>query len=291
MDLGRYADPTTISETVRLALAEDVGPGDITGLTTIPAGLRGRGALLAKGDGVLAGMTVAAECFAQVDEGVVFEALACDGDRFAPGDRLATVTGSARSLLAAERVALNFLQRLCGVAMLTRLFAEEVEDTRAVIVDTRKTTPGLRALEKAAVLAGGGRNHRYALYDGILIKDNHIQVAGGVRQVVERARAHAPHTMKIEIETATLAEVAEALEADADIIMLDNMDLDQMAQAVAMIDGRALVEASGGMCLERVKAVAETGVDLISVGSLTHSAPAVDISLELELEPETGDLG
>ena len=167
------------------------------------------------------------------------------------------------------------------VATLARAYADAVAGTGAVIVDTRKTTPGLRALEKAAVRAGGASNHRFALYDGVLIKDNHIRLAGGLRRAVERARAGAPHCMKIEVETATLDEVREALEAGADIIMLDNMDLDQMRQAVALIGGRALVEASGGMTLERVRAVAETGVDLISVGRLTHSAPAVDISLEL----------
>ena len=282
MELGRHADPAIIDETVRRALAEDIGPGDITGLTTVGARVMGRGVFLAKQDGVLAGMEVAAECFRQVDERADFEALVAEGEHFAPGDHLATVEGPARSLLAAERVALNFLQRLCAVATLARAFADEVEGTGAVIVDTRKTTPGLRALEKAAVLAGGAQNHRFALYDGVLIKDNHIRVAGGVAQAIERARAGAPHCMKIEVETATLDEVRQALDAGADIIMLDNMDLDQMKQAVEMIDGRALVEASGGMTLDRVRAVAQTGVDLISVGRLTHSAPAVDISLELE---------
>ena len=282
MELGRHADPATVREAVRLALAEDIGPGDITGAVTVEAQVRGRGVFLAKQSGVLAGLDVAAECFRQVDESVAFERLVGEGERFAAGDHLATVEGPARALLAAERVALNFLQRLCGVATLTRRFADAVEGTRAVIVDTRKTTPGLRALEKAAVLAGGGRNHRFALYDGVLIKDNHIAVAGGVKQAIERARAGAPHTMKIEIETTTLEQVRQALAAGADIIMLDNMDLQTMAEAVALVDGRALVEASGGMTPERVRAVAETGVDLISAGSITHSAPAVDISLEIE---------
>ncbi|MCD6361157.1 MAG: carboxylating nicotinate-nucleotide diphosphorylase [Armatimonadetes bacterium] len=286
MDAGRRADPATIREIVRRALAEDIGPGDITSATTVDARARGRGVFLAKQEGVLAGMDVAAECFRQVDETVTFSALAAEGDRFAPGDHLGVVEGPARSLLTAERVALNFLQRLCGVATIARRFADEVAGTGAVIVDTRKTTPGLRALEKAAVLAGGGHNHRFALYDGVLIKDNHIRVAGGVRRAVERARAGAPHSMKIEVETATLDEVQEALDAGADIIMLDNMDLDQTARAVEMIAGRALVEASGGMTIERVRAVAETGVNLISVGRLTHSAPAVDISLELALQTD-----
>ncbi len=278
---GIQADPRIIQETVRRALAEDIGPGDITGMTTVDAEARARGFFLAKQEGVLAGMEVAAACFRQLDGAVRFAALVAEGERFRPGQHLATVEGQARALLAAERVALNFLQRLCGVATLARAYADAVAGTGAVIVDTRKTTPGLRALEKAAVRAGGASNHRFALYDGVLIKDNHIRLAGGLRRAVERARAGAPHCMKIEVETATLDEVREALEAGADIIMLDNMDLDQMRQAVALIGGRALVEASGGMTLERVRAVAETGVDLISVGRLTHSAPAVDISLEL----------
>lgn len=284
MDLSRAANRSIVAETVRNALREDIGPGDITGLTTVGAEVRGRGAFLAKQEGTLAGLDVAAECFRQVDESVVFEVLASEGEGFAVGDILATVVGPARSLLASERVALNFLQRLSGVASLTRQFADAVAGTGAAIVDTRKTTPGLRALEKAAVVAGGGRNHRFALYDAVLIKDNHIRVAGGIGQAVAQARAGAPHTMKIEIETATLGEVAEALEAGADIIMLDNMDTQTMAEAVEIIGGRATVEASGGMTLERVGEVARTGVDLISVGRLTHSAPAVDISLELELD-------
>jgi nicotinate-nucleotide pyrophosphorylase (carboxylating) len=284
MGLSRGANRETVEDIVRGALREDIGPGDITGLTTVGADVRGRGAFLAKQEGTLAGLDVAAECFRQVDESVVFEALAREGEQFAVGDILATVVGPARSLLASERVALNFLQRLSGVASLTRQFADAVAGAGAAIVDTRKTTPGLRALEKAAVLAGGGRNHRFALYDAVLIKDNHIRVAGGIGQAVARAQAGAPHTMKIEIETATLGEVAEALEAGADIVMLDNMDAQTMAEAVEIIGGRAVVEASGGMTLERVGEVARTGVDLISVGALTHSAPAVDISLELELD-------
>lgn len=282
MDLGRDADPVTIRDTVRRALAEDIGPGDITGLTTVEAHVRARGVFLAKQDGVLAGTAVVAECFRQADATALFEALVAEGERFAPGDHLARVEGPARALLAAERVALNFLQRLCGVASLARAFVDAIAGTGAVIVDTRKTTPGLRALEKAAVLAGGARNHRYALYDAVLIKDNHIRVAGGVRRAIERARAGAPHCMKIEIEVASLDEVRQALDAGADIVMLDNMPLDQMAEAVGIIGGRALIEASGGITLDRARAVAETGVDLISVGRLTHSAPAVDISLELE---------
>jgi len=276
-------DPRTVAAIVRAALAEDIGRGDLTSLLTIPDGTRARGTLLAKQDGVMAGGQVVAECFAQNDPNSVFTQLVDDGGRFAAADHLGTVEGSARGLLGSERVALNFLQRLCGIATLTRAFADAVAGTGARITDTRKTTPGLRVLEKAAVLAGGGSNHRFALYDGILIKDNHIRLAGGIPQAIARARAGAPHTLRVEIETAHLGEVRAALEAGADIIMLDNMNEETMAEAVRMIGGRALVEASGGMCLERVGAVAQTGVDLISVGQLTHSAPAIDISLELEM--------
>lgn len=276
-------DPRTVAAIVRAALAEDIGRGDLTSMLTIPAGTRARGVLLAKQDGVMAGGYVVAECCAQNDPGSAFTQLVEEGARFAAGDHLGEVEGTARGLLGAERVALNFLQRLCGVATLTRAFADAVEGTGAAITDTRKTTPGLRVLEKAAVLAGGGSNHRFALYDGILIKDNHIRLAGGIAPAIARARAGAPHTLRVEVETAHLGEVRAALEAGADIIMLDNMDEETMAEAVRMVGGRALVEASGGMCLERVRAVAQTGVDLISVGRLTHSAPAVDISLELEM--------
>lgn len=283
MSLGlMMASPEQVRRAVREALREDIGRGDLTGLLTVHQAARARGEFVAKADGVMAGGYVAAECFRQSDRSASFEALVAEGRDFSAADRLATVEGSARGLLAAERTALNFLQRLCGVATLTRRFVQAVEGTGARIVDTRKTTPGLRALQKAAVVAGGGHNHRFALYDGILIKDNHIRLAGGVAEAIARARAGAPHTLKIEVETATLAEVEQALEAGADIIMLDNMDLATMRQAVETIGARALVEASGGISLDNVLAVAETGVDLISVGRLTHSAPALDISLELE---------
>ncbi|MGD9497785.1 MAG: carboxylating nicotinate-nucleotide diphosphorylase [Armatimonadota bacterium] len=276
-------DHATVARTVRAALREDIGRGDLTSIVTVPPGTRARGVLLAKQDGVMAGGYVVAECFRQNDPGGCFEQRVPDGEAFTSGEHLGAVEGSARGLLGAERVVLNFLQRLCGIATLTRAFADQVAGTGACITDTRKTTPGLRALEKAAVLAGGGSNHRFALYDGIVIKDNHIRLAGGIAQAVARARRSAPHTLKIEVETATLDEVREALEAGADIIMLDNMTDEMIAQAVRIVGGRALVEASGGMSLERVRSVAELGVDLISVGRLTHSAPAIDISLELEM--------
>ncbi len=274
--------PAEVTRIVREALREDIGRGDLTSLLTVDPSTRARGEFIAKAEGVMAGGYVAAECFRQADETASFEALVADGQSFSHRDVLARVEGTARGLLGAERVSLNFVQRLCGIATLTRRFVEAVEGTGVKIVDTRKTTPGLRALEKAAVVAGGGSNHRFALYDGILIKDNHIRLAGGVSEAISRAGAGAPVTSKIEVETATLDEVREALDAGADIIMLDNMDLDTMREAVGMIGGQALVEASGGMTTETVPAVAEVGVDLISVGRLTHSAPAIDMSLELE---------
>lgn len=272
----------TIADLVARALAEDIGPGDITTRLSVPPTRPGRGRFLAKQAGVLSGLHVAAECFRQVDSSVLCEPHLQEGEAFEPGQILAVVTGPAASLLTAERVALNFLQRLCGTATLTREFVNRTPGTRARIVDTRKTTPGLRALEKAAVRAGGGRNHRFALYDGILLKDNHIAVAGGITAAVAAARAGAPHLLRIQVEVTTLQELTEALAAGADAVLLDNMSLDQLEEAVALGGGRLLLEASGGINLQTVAAVAQTGVDLISVGALTHSAPAVDISLEIE---------
>ncbi len=271
-----------VRQAVARALAEDIGPGDITSRLTVPAALEGRGEFIAKQAGVLSGLAVAAECFRQVDAGCSFSALKLEGEQFEAGEVLAVVEGPAHALLAAERTALNFLQRLCGIATLTRRFVDAVAETGVRIVDTRKTTPGLRALEKAAVRAGGGHNHRFALYDGILIKDNHIKLAGGVRRALETAKAGRPVTLRIEIECCSLPQVQEAVEAGADIIMLDNMSPEQMRQAVALVAGRAVVEASGGVSLQTVADVAATGVDIISIGKLTHSAPAVDISLEIE---------
>lgn len=269
-------------EVVAQALAEDIGPGDITTETTVPASLRARGAFLAKGAGVLSGLDVAAECFRQLDPACDFQARLAEGDEFAPGTTLAVVTGSARALLTAERTALNFLQRLCGTATLTRTYVDRVAGTKARIVDTRKTTPGLRQLQKTAVRAGGGHNHRFALYDGVLLKDNHLALAGGVAAAVAAARAGAPHTLRVEVEVTTLRQLEEAIAAGADVALLDNMDLATLRQAVQLAAGRILLEASGGVNLDTVSAIAATGVDLISVGALTHSAPAVDISLEIE---------
>jgi len=240
-----------------------------------------RGRFFAKQDGVLSGLGVCEECFRQLDASCVLEALLEEGDSFSSGSDIAVVSGPARAVLGAERTALNFLQRLCGIATLTRSFVDAIAGTSARIVDTRKTAPCLRALEKRAVKAGGGHNHRFALYDGILLKDNHIAIAGGVEAAIAAARAGRTHTLKIEIEVTDLDQLREAIEAGADVVMLDNMTPEQLAEAVRAADGRVLTEASGGVSLDNVATVAATGVDLISVGALTHSAPAIDISLEV----------
>ena len=276
------ADSRLIREVVAAALAEDIGPGDITSELCVPADCTAQGQFVAKEAGVLAGLEVAQECFRQLSPAVTFDACKQAGQDFEVGEVLAEVSGPARTLLAAERTALNFLQRLCCIAALTRQFVQAIEDSEAIIVDTRKTTPGLRALEKAAVRAGGGQKHRFALYDAILIKDNHICIAGGVGPAVQAARRGASAHLKIEVETTTLQQVEKALEAGADIVMLDNMDAEMMGQAVQIIGGQALAEASGGVTLDNVAQIAATGVDLISVGRLTHSARAIDISLEMQ---------
>ncbi len=243
------------------------------------------GTIIARQSGVVAGLAVAAETFRQLDSRVSVELLVRDGAVVVAGDVLAHLSGPARSLLSAERVALNFLGRLSGIATITARCVHAVEGTRARILDTRKTTPGLRSLEKAAVLLGGGQNHRFGLSDGVLIKDNHIKAAGGVAQAVTAARLAAPHLLKIEVECETLAEVQQALESDADVVLLDNMDVEAMRSAVEVIRRsapRVLIEASGsiGTNGERLQAVASTGVDFISLGALTHSAPNLDVSLE-----------
>jgi len=266
---------------VRAALAEDIGPGDITTSLCVPEGARATATVMAKSAGVIAGLDVAALAFWLLDSNIEWQAQVEDGFRTGPGRTpLAVVSGNARAILTAERVALNFLQRLSGIATLTARYVALVEGTGARIVDTRKTTPGLRALEKYAVRVGGGFNHRLGLYDAVMIKDNHIQAAGGIGAAVAQARAHIPHTMKIEVETDTLAQVDEALDAGADIILLDNMDTATLRQSVAKIGGRAITEASGGLTEERVAEVASTGVDILSIGALTHSSPALDISLD-----------
>ena len=271
--------PPSVDRLIRMALEEDIGPGDVTTAATVAPGTPGRAELVAKEDFVLAGIGVARRVFALLDAQVSFEGLIEDGQAVRRGEVLAWLKGDAASLLQGERVALNLLQRLSGVATLTARFVEAVEGTGATIVDTRKTTPGLRALEKYAVRVGGGGNHRMALYDGVLIKENHIVAAGGIAVAVSRARRHVPHTLKVEVEVRDLDEVSAALAAGADILLLDNMDLDQLRAAVELVAGRAVTEASGGVNLDSVRPIAETGVDLISVGALTHSYRAVDISM------------
>ena len=269
----------SVDRLIRMALEEDIGPGDVTTAATVAPDTPGRAELVAKEDFLLAGIGVARRVFALLDAQVSFEGLIEDGQAVRRGEVLAWLKGDAASLLQGERVALNLLQRLSGVATLTARFVEAVEGTGATIVDTRKTTPGLRALEKYAVRVGGGGNHRMALYDGVLIKENHIVAAGGIAVAVSRARRHAPHTLKVEVEVRDLDEVTAALAAGADILLLDNMDLDQLRAAVELVAGRAVTEASGGVNLDSVRPIAETGVDLISVGALTHSYRAVDISM------------
>lgn len=262
-------------------LQEDVGSGDVTTMSTIPADERGVGILYAKESGVIAGLSIAQQVFETVDPALVFTASVEEGAHVTKGDQLAEVSGSVRSILSGERLALNLMQRLSGIATQTNAYVQAVSGTKARVVDTRKTTPGLRFLEKYAVRVGGGHNHRFALYDAVMIKDNHIKGAGGIAQAVAAARAQIPHTMTIEVEAETLEQVQEALDAGADIIMLDNMSNADMTKAVVLIQGKALVEASGGVNLETIRSIAMTGVDVISVGALTHSVKAFDISLDL----------
>ncbi len=254
--------------------------GDITSESVIPPDARSEAFFLAKEDGVVAGLGIAARVFTTIDPAVIFIERFKDGSAFRQGDKLARVKGPTTALLKGERTALNFLQHLSGVATATRRYVETVAGTRTKILDTRKTTPGLRLLEKYAVRTGGGTNHRISLSDMVLIKDNHIRFVGSIREAVRRARAKVRPGVKIEVEAASLLQVREALAAGADWIMLDNMPLETMSQAVVLAGGRAPLEASGNMTLDRVRAVAETGVDYISVGALTHSARAVDISMD-----------
>ncbi len=271
----------SIKKLIEHALSEDIGPGDVTTEATIPADSASTAEMLAKQDLVLAGIDVSGEVFHCLDPAVTFEPRAKDGDTIKSGTILARISGNTRVLLAGERVALNLLQRMSGIATLTSKYVERLTGLKARMLDTRKTAPGLRALEKYAVRMGGGKNHRFGLYDGVLIKDNHIKAAGSITKAVASARRKAHNLLGIEVETKTLDEVREALNAGADIIMLDNMPLDMMGEAVKVIAGRALIEASGNVTLETVRATAETGVDFISSGSLTHSAPAADISMKI----------
>jgi nicotinate-nucleotide pyrophosphorylase (carboxylating) len=271
-----------IEPVVRAALAEDLGrAGDITSDACIPRGARMRAAFVARKDGRIAGLACARIALSVLDSKATFEAVLADGDDAAPGVALARIEGDAHAILAAERTALNLMQRLSGIATLTRAFVRAVEGTGARIVDTRKTTPGLRALEKYAVRCGGGGNHRFGLDDAILIKDNHVAVCGGVAAAIERARAHAGWLVKVEVEVDRLDQFDAALAAGPDVILLDNVPLADLREAVTRAAGRAALEASGGVSLDSVRAIAETGVDAISVGALTHSAPALDIGLDV----------
>jgi nicotinate-nucleotide pyrophosphorylase (carboxylating) len=266
---------------IRRALEEDIRSGDVTTSAALTGIETGQGTALAKEDLVVAGLDVFREVFRTRDAGLVFETGLIDGAWAPRGTVLATVSGSLSSILTAERVALNLFQRMCGISTLTKQFVDAVAGTKATILDTRKTMPGLRILDKYSVRAGGGQNHRYGLYDGVLIKDNHIEAAGGITEAIRRVKATAPLMVKIEVEVKNLLEVEETLAACADIIMLDNMTVDEMRQAVQLIGGKALIEASGNVTLATVGSIAATGVDFISSGALTHSARAADISLKV----------
>jgi nicotinate-nucleotide pyrophosphorylase (carboxylating) len=270
-----------LERAVYAALAEDVGEGDVTTEVTVDSDAVGTALLVLREPGVVCGLRAAETVFQALDSEILFEALV-DEASFVGGDGgdIARVTGSERAILTGERTALNFLGRLSGIATLTRRYVDAVEGTGVAILDTRKTTPGLRAIEKNAVLSGGGRNHRFGLDDGVLVKDNHLRAAGSVRAAVERLRAATD--LPVEVECDTLGQVEEAVAAGVDAILLDNMTLDKLRAAVALVDGRVRLEASGGVTLETVRAIAETGVDEISVGALTHSARSLDVSLELQ---------
>lgn len=281
-----------VEQTVSLSLAEDVGTGDVTTASIMPAGMEMEGHIAAKQEGVAAGFDIAAEVFRQLDPRAVFTPLAAEGDRVPPGRIIATLRGPARALLTGERTALNFMGRMSGIATLTRAYVDQVQGTRAVILDTRKTVPGLRMLDKLAVFRGGGRNHRFGLYDMILIKDNHIDCAGSITEAVRRAR-QAPGGLEIEVETRNLQEVAETLDLGIRRILLDNMEPDRLRAAVCLRDEfvarhpgkEILLEASGNVTLETVAVIAATGVDFISVGALTHSPRVLDLSMRWTSNP------
>jgi nicotinate-nucleotide pyrophosphorylase (carboxylating) len=267
---------------IRLALKEDIGPGDITTDNIVAPDTRGKGVIVAKQDLVIAGLQVAEKVFRTLEPSVRFTTDFTDGDRVASGTTVVRIAGTLRALLKGERTSLNFLQRLSGIATQARTYVDTVKGTTVKLVDTRKTTPGWRVLEKYAVRIGGASNHRMGLYDGVLIKDNHIAVAGGVARAVRTVRRSISHLVKVEVEAASFEEVREALAAGADIIMLDNMDLEQIRTAVRIIDNKALVEVSGGVTRQQLEELSRTGVDLISIGALTHSAVAVDLSMRIE---------
>jgi nicotinate-nucleotide pyrophosphorylase (carboxylating) len=275
-------DPSDYRDLVRRELDEDLGSGDVTTGAIVPADRSARGTFLATRACVVAGLDVARETFIQVDASVRFDRRCDDGDRAGAGSTIAVVAGPAAALLAAERTALNFLQHLSGIATVTRQFVDATEG-RLTILDTRKTLPGMRRLAKYAVRCGGGTNHRGGLYDGVLIKDNHIRVAGGIGEAVRRVRARGV-TLPIEVEAQSLNEVDQALTAGADVIMLDNLSVPDMRRAVERIRGRARIEISGGVTFDRLSSLVDLGADFVSIGALTHSAPAADISLELAID-------
>ena len=274
-----------VDRAVEAALLEDLGrAGDVTAQATIPASARAVATFVSRQNGVVAGLDFARRAMWTMDSAIRFSELISDGGRVKPGDVIARVEGSARAVLSAERVALNYLGHLSGVASATRLFADRIAHTRARIVCTRKTTPGMRAFEKYAVKCGGGANHRFGLDDAVLIKDNHIAVAGSVAQAIRQARAFVGHLVKIEIEVDTLDQLREAMTEAPDAVLLDNMKPDVLRQAVAIVAGRATTEASGGVVPETVAAIAESGVDLISTGWITHSSPVLDIGLDIDVD-------
>ena len=280
-----FLSPLEIDDAVTRALAEDLGrAGDITSIATVPQDTRGRGVVVARKPGVISGLPLVAAAFRRLSPQIDIAASAGDGDAIAAGAKLMTIAGDARAILGAERTALNFLGHLSGIATATAEFVRRISHTKARIVCTRKTTPGLRALEKYAVRCGGGFNHRFGLDDAMLIKDNHIAVAGGIEAVLRGARNAAGHLVKIEIEVDSLDQLREVLKVGlADVVLIDNFDLDSMRGAVAMVAGRVLIEASGGITLESAAAIAETGVDYLSSGSLTHSVRNLDIGLDIEM--------
>lgn len=271
-----------VARLIDLALDEDIGPGDITTDSLVPPDAQGRGVVTAKQTLVVCGLEVARAVFRRLDAGIRFEMPCRDGQRLEPGARVLETAGPLRALLTGERTALNFLQRLSGIATCVRGYVDALGSRQVRLVDTRKTAPGWRVLEKYAVRIGGAGNHRTGLFDGVLIKDNHIAAAGGITAAVESVRRAVSHLVRIEVETEDLDQVREALAAGVEVIMLDNMDLDHIREAVSVIAGRALVEVSGGVTMTTLEELADSGVDLISVGALTHSAVAVDLSMQIE---------
>jgi nicotinate-nucleotide pyrophosphorylase (carboxylating) len=271
-----------VEKLIDLAIAEDIGSGDITTDSLVPAGLEGRAIILAKEPLVLAGLETAHQVFARFDEQIAFEPTRTDGDQIQAGETVVKLKGRLAALLKAERIALNFMQRLSGIATHVRAYMDVMDGSPVRLVDTRKTTPGWRVLEKYAVRVGGAANHRMGLYDGVLIKDNHIAACGGVKPAIDRVRQGISHLVKIEVEVSTLKEAGQAIAAGADVIMLDNMNLKEIGQAVDLIGQSALVEVSGNVTRDRLKALAATGVDLISIGALTHAARSVDISMQIK---------